>query len=204
MLLAGQEHDWFWVGIGGSRLKERAIEGMLRRQSERRFGEAFGSHRFRHAAGTIAPMADPKRPAAVAAMLGNSKGVAEKAYNMGRQQEACREYQNSFRKERRRLEGIALRAFGRSNRATKPAWQVSQTAMMVRSSRRVYLAGPEVFLSNAREIGARKRAICERHGLVGVFPADEEDAFDPALSLRRAEAWPSAAPWNASCRAATP
>ena len=42
---------------------------------------------------------------------------------------------------------------------------------------RVYLAGPEVFLSNAREIGALKRAICERHGLVGVFPADEEDAF---------------------------
>jgi nucleoside 2-deoxyribosyltransferase len=48
---------------------------------------------------------------------------------------------------------------------------------------RVYLAGPEVFLSNAREIGARKRAICERHGLVGVFPGDEEDALDRALSL---------------------
>jgi nucleoside 2-deoxyribosyltransferase len=47
---------------------------------------------------------------------------------------------------------------------------------------RVYLAGPEVFLPNASEIGARKRAICERHGLVGVFPGDEEDALDPALS----------------------
>ena len=47
---------------------------------------------------------------------------------------------------------------------------------------RVYLAGPEVFLVNAREIGARKRAICERHGLVGVFPADEEDpAIDAAI-----------------------
>ena len=49
---------------------------------------------------------------------------------------------------------------------------------------RVYLAGPEVFLANAREIGALKRAICERHGLVGIFPADEEDAFDRVLSLR--------------------
>jgi len=39
-------------------------------------------------------------------------------------------------------------------------------------SRHVYLAGPEVFLLNAREIGAHKRAICARHGLVGVFPAD--------------------------------
>ena len=45
----------------------------------------------------------------------------------------------------------------------------------------VYLAGPEVFLANAREVGARKRAICERHGLVGVFPGDEEDACDPTL-----------------------
>jgi nucleoside 2-deoxyribosyltransferase len=50
-------------------------------------------------------------------------------------------------------------------------------------TKRVYLAGPEVFLSNAREVGARKRAICERHGLVGVFPADEEDACDPAQPL---------------------
>ena len=50
-------------------------------------------------------------------------------------------------------------------------------------SRRVYLAGPEVFLLNAREIGAHKRAICARHGLVGVFPADEEETGDPALPL---------------------
>ena len=50
-------------------------------------------------------------------------------------------------------------------------------------SKRVYLAGPEVFLANAREIGARKQAICARHGLVGVFPADEEEACDPAMPL---------------------
>jgi nucleoside 2-deoxyribosyltransferase len=48
--------------------------------------------------------------------------------------------------------------------------------------KRIYLAGPEVFLSNAREIGARKRAICEQHRLIGVFLADEEDVCDPALS----------------------
>lgn len=50
-------------------------------------------------------------------------------------------------------------------------------------TKRVYLAGPEVFLANVREIGTRKRAICARHGLVGVFPADEEDARDPAAPL---------------------
>lgn len=49
---------------------------------------------------------------------------------------------------------------------------------------RVYLAGPEIFLANARELGIRKRAICERYGLIGVFPADEEDPCDPSLTLR--------------------
>jgi nucleoside 2-deoxyribosyltransferase len=48
-------------------------------------------------------------------------------------------------------------------------------------TKRVYLAGPEVFLANAREIGAGKRAICERHGFVGVFPGNEDDACDPTL-----------------------
>jgi nucleoside 2-deoxyribosyltransferase len=47
---------------------------------------------------------------------------------------------------------------------------------------RVYLAGPEVFLANAREIGLRKRAICERHGVIGVFPADEEEACSPSMT----------------------
>ena len=50
-------------------------------------------------------------------------------------------------------------------------------------TKRIYLAGPEVFLANACEIGACKRDICERHGLIGVFPADEEDACDPTLPL---------------------
>ena len=49
---------------------------------------------------------------------------------------------------------------------------------------RVYLAGPEVFLVNARDVGARKRAICARHGLEGVFPADEEAPCDPAMPPR--------------------
>ena len=37
---------------------------------------------------------------------------------------------------------------------------------------RIYLAGPEVFLSDACEIAAAKRRICAAHGLVGVFPTD--------------------------------
>ncbi|MEO0730771.1 MAG: nucleoside 2-deoxyribosyltransferase [Pseudomonadota bacterium] len=43
-----------------------------------------------------------------------------------------------------------------------------------RSRPRVYLAGPDVFLPNAREVGSAKKAIVARHGLTGVFPLDAE------------------------------
>jgi nucleoside 2-deoxyribosyltransferase len=38
----------------------------------------------------------------------------------------------------------------------------------------IYLAGPEVFLPNAAEIGVRKKMLCEEFGLVGLFPLDNE------------------------------
>jgi nucleoside 2-deoxyribosyltransferase len=37
---------------------------------------------------------------------------------------------------------------------------------------RVYLAGPEVFLPNAIEIGERKKTLCKDYGFEGVFPTD--------------------------------
>ena len=49
-------------------------------------------------------------------------------------------------------------------------------------SKHIYLAGPEVFLANAHEIGERKRAICSRHGLIGIFPGDAAPPPDPALT----------------------
>ncbi len=42
------------------------------------------------------------------------------------------------------------------------------------SCSRIYLAGPEVFLPNALEIGARKKALCEDFGFVGLFPLDNQ------------------------------
>ncbi len=41
---------------------------------------------------------------------------------------------------------------------------------------RIYLAGPEVFLPGAAEIGARKKALCEKFDFVGLFPLDNEFA----------------------------
>jgi nucleoside 2-deoxyribosyltransferase len=43
---------------------------------------------------------------------------------------------------------------------------------------RVYLAGPEVFLKNAVDIGQRKKVICNSVGLVGVFPIDVDTDVD--------------------------
>lgn len=39
---------------------------------------------------------------------------------------------------------------------------------------KLYLAGPEVFLDDAREIGRRKRELCARFGFEGLFPIDGE------------------------------
>jgi len=39
--------------------------------------------------------------------------------------------------------------------------------------RKVYLAGPEVFLPNAMDIGDRKKRICETYGFAGLFPLDK-------------------------------
>jgi nucleoside 2-deoxyribosyltransferase len=41
-------------------------------------------------------------------------------------------------------------------------------------SMKVYLAGPDVFLPDAMAIGERKKHICARFGLVGLFPLDNE------------------------------
>ena len=37
---------------------------------------------------------------------------------------------------------------------------------------RIYLAGPEVFLPDSLDIGAKKVALCAAHGFEGVFPLD--------------------------------
>jgi nucleoside 2-deoxyribosyltransferase len=39
---------------------------------------------------------------------------------------------------------------------------------------RVYLAGPEVFLCNAKEVGEHKKELCKKYGFEGVYPIDVE------------------------------
>jgi nucleoside 2-deoxyribosyltransferase len=44
---------------------------------------------------------------------------------------------------------------------------------------KIYLAGPDVFLPDAVEIGRRKAELCARHGLTGLYPLD--NAIDLAV-----------------------
>jgi nucleoside 2-deoxyribosyltransferase len=51
---------------------------------------------------------------------------------------------------------------------------------------KIYLAGPDVFLPDAIEIGRRKVAICARHGLAGLYPLDNAvdlTARDASLAI---------------------
>ena len=43
---------------------------------------------------------------------------------------------------------------------------------------KIYLAGPDVFCSNAKEIGAKLKIKCEEKGAEGLFPLNNE-VFDP-------------------------
>jgi nucleoside 2-deoxyribosyltransferase len=45
---------------------------------------------------------------------------------------------------------------------------------------KIYLAGPDVFLPDAIEVGRRKVEICARYGLTGLYPLD--NAIDRAAS----------------------
>ena len=54
---------------------------------------------------------------------------------------------------------------------------------------KIYLAGPDVFLPDAVEIGRQKIEICRRHGLIGLYPLDnavDRAATEASLRIFRA------------------
>ena len=44
--------------------------------------------------------------------------------------------------------------------------------------KKIYIAGPEVFLPNAIEIGNIKKDLCKKYGFIGLFPFDNEIKSD--------------------------
>jgi nucleoside 2-deoxyribosyltransferase len=45
-------------------------------------------------------------------------------------------------------------------------------------ARKVYLAGPEVFLADAEDIGRRKKELAAQYGFVGLYPLDNDFTAD--------------------------
>jgi nucleoside 2-deoxyribosyltransferase len=50
---------------------------------------------------------------------------------------------------------------------------------------KLYLAGPEVFLPDAVEVGRRKCALCAHYGHIGLFPLDNIGSIAPGERLAR-------------------
>ena len=44
---------------------------------------------------------------------------------------------------------------------------------------KIYLAGPDVFLADARRVGRRKQELCREYGFEGLFPLDKDEAVGP-------------------------
>ena len=113
-LLAAKTHDWFWVDQYGGPLTMYAIKDMIRTRSRKAFGTAFGPHRFRHAMGTTAPVADPAHPGVAAAILGISGRMVEEHYNLASQTDVASKFHASLRKNRAATQSVARREFRRS------------------------------------------------------------------------------------------
>lgn len=51
---------------------------------------------------------------------------------------------------------------------------------------KIYLAGPEVFLPDAIEMGEKKKAICAKYDVIGLYPMDNEVAETDGIKLSTA------------------
>ncbi len=112
-MLAGQNHDAFWLDKYGEPLSADNIGDMIQRKSKQAFGKGFGPHRFRHAMGTTAPLTDPAHPGVAAAILGISGHMVEDHYNRATQADVANQFHASLHKERLSLRSIARWEFRR-------------------------------------------------------------------------------------------
>jgi nucleoside 2-deoxyribosyltransferase len=63
-----------------------------------------------------------------------------------------------------------------------------RSEILSQSKMKIYLAGPDVFLPDAVDIGRRKVELCRRHGLIGLYPLDnavDRAAQDASLQIFR-------------------
>ena len=91
-LLGKQQHDFFWVSSRGRPVDEHQMSNRIFVISRRRFGFAFGPHRFRHSISTGLAEHEPQNPGLAAAHLGISPEVVAAHYNRANQALAHRRY----------------------------------------------------------------------------------------------------------------
>ena len=102
-LVKNGRHDELWISQYGKPLTINGLSLRIRRLSLKRFGQAFGTHRFRHAIATTLALRCPEIPALGAAVLGITVDVADQHYIRAGQIEASRTYANLVEERRRRL-----------------------------------------------------------------------------------------------------
>lgn len=112
-LSTAQSGDWFWLDQYGERISADQIGDMIQRKSRQAFPEGFGPHRFRHALGTSAPLADPAHPGVAAAILGISSHMVELHYNRATQADVAGKFHLSLAKTRAACRSMAKREFQR-------------------------------------------------------------------------------------------
>jgi len=107
LLLDPMSTDAVWGSGDSGAYTYRSISTMMFRQSERRFGEKFGVHRFRHALASTLATADPRNPGLAAAVLGITEAVLNEHYRKARQMDAGLKLQADLIAERQRVRLIA-------------------------------------------------------------------------------------------------
>jgi hypothetical protein len=112
-LLAGRQHDWFWVNQNGGPLAEKGIQGVMRHASKARFGKSHGVHRSRHGLASTAARLLPGNPGVAAAILCISEAVLAEHYDKASTADAAAVFLDSLEEDRRETEALARRLFGR-------------------------------------------------------------------------------------------
>ena len=65
-------------------------------------------------------------------------------------------------------------------------WFLLESQVSDQMASRIYLAGPDVFLVNAVEVGRRKQLLCRQFGFEGLYPLDQDETVQGAAEIFRA------------------
>ena len=92
-LLAGAHREQLWINKFGKACTPKSIQSRVLALSLKRFGTAFGPHRFRYSIATSAPHLAPANPAIGAEVIGISQAVLQDHYNRAEQARAANAYE---------------------------------------------------------------------------------------------------------------